>query len=40
MAARHLGVVQADAAGRVPPDDDDRLGELELLALVGTFDHE
>ena len=40
MAARHLGVVQANLVGRVPADADDRLGQLELLAFVGALDDE
>ena len=38
VAARHLGVVQADGIAGVAADRDDALGQLELLAFVGAFD--
>src|SRR5262249_2639549 len=34
VAARHLGVVEADGVALDAADADDRLGQLELLALV------
>ena len=40
MPARHLGVMQTDAAGGVSADGQHRLGQIELLALVGPLDDE
>jgi hypothetical protein len=40
MFAGCLGVVQADAAGRVAADAVDGLRQVELLALVGTLDED
>ena len=38
MAARHLGIVQANQVGGVAADADHRLGQLELLAFIGSLD--
>ena len=38
MAARDFGIVQANPVGGIAADAHDRLGQLELLALVGALD--
>src|SRR5205823_13304260 len=40
VPARDFGVVQADAIGAVATERHGDVAQLELLALIGAFDHE